>query len=279
MTRIVPHRPIRPVTAVAAGVWLVLVALVGLSLLWPRIAPRHMLILAHRGITTDWPADTLEAVVAVRDSPAEGVEFDVLPSADGTWWLFHDHALDDRTTGSGLFWETTDAGLESVTYDAGLGYDANRHAGGVRLSRLDDVLDALEGYGGRVIVDAKDPRPGSAGSLARLLQARDIFPIITVQSADAAAEVKAVSPEFTTMLSSPGLNLGADLWIADPTHPTPAIDVAHDLLGDFGTYVPEPALWAGDPEVVLQSARDRGAAFVIVSDVDAALAWRASVER
>jgi hypothetical protein len=279
MARLIPHRPIRRVTAVAAGVWLALIALVGLSLLWPRIAPRHMLILAHRGITTHWPEDTLEAVVAVRDSRAEGVEIDVHQSADGTWWLFHDHTLDDRTTGSGWFWETTDATLESLTYEGGLGYDAARHEGEVRLARLGDVLDALEGYAGRVILDAKDPRPGSAASLARLLQARDMFPIITAQSADAAAEIKAVSPRFTTMLASPGLNPGADLWIADPTHPTPAIDVMHDLIGDFGTYVPEPALWPGDPGDVLQSARDRGAAFVIVNDVDAALAWRASVER
>ena len=238
-----------------------------------------MLVIAHRGIVTEWPEDSLEAIRAVVDSAAEGVEFDVHRSADGTWWLFHDHTLDDRTAGTGFFWEATDATLSGLAYEGGLGYDAARHADLVPLARLDDVLEALAGYPGVVIVDAKDPRPGTAGELAHLLSSRGLYPIVTAQSAEAAAEIEAADSRFTTMLPSPGFNLGADLWIADPAMSSPLIDLAHDLLGDFGTYVPEPSLSDMDQEAVLRAARERNCWFVIVNDVDAALAWRAAMDR
>lgn len=72
--------------------------------------------IAHRGYAGVAPENTLGAFRAVADGrhPADMIEFDVIPSAEGTPVVFHDLRLDGRghtysrgvTDGSGIVWET-----------------------------------------------------------------------------------------------------------------------------------------------------------------------------
>lgn len=76
-----------------------------------RDGPRTI---AHRGYAGVAPENTLAAIRAVADGthPAEMVELDVVPCADGTPVVFHDARLDAGgesrgiTDGSGVVWET-----------------------------------------------------------------------------------------------------------------------------------------------------------------------------
>lgn len=73
--------------------------------------------IAHAGFAGVAPENTLAAFRAVADgtNPAEMVELDVLPCADGTPVVFHDNRLDAGadsrgiTDGTGVVWETARA--------------------------------------------------------------------------------------------------------------------------------------------------------------------------
>lgn len=80
------------------------------------MSPTRPRLIAHRGYASVAPENTRTAFRAIADGahPADLVEFDVMPTADGTPVVFHDHRLDSRrpdrsrplTDASGLVWET-----------------------------------------------------------------------------------------------------------------------------------------------------------------------------
>ena len=81
-------------------------------------------VIAHRGFAGVAPENTLAAFDAVGDGrhPADMIEFDVMPSADGDVMVFHDLRLDGRskpgsrgiTNGQGVVWEKTTDELQST---------------------------------------------------------------------------------------------------------------------------------------------------------------------
>ncbi len=244
---------------------------------WPLIFPVPMAIIGHSGDVNAGPEDTLQAVVAATTSGADGVEFDVNRSADGTWWLLHEITLDATTTGTGSPQQHTDEELGNVRIDAGTG--VTRAGELVPLARLDTVLDRLAGYVGTVIVDCKDGRPGAHRALATLLAARGMYPSVIAVTPRGAAEVKAVDPRFRVMtfpVQTIDPNIDAWLGVAggnvDFLHVTGA-----NLFGDAGMYIPSE-LWGQDERPLLDNGRRWGVSFVITNDIAAAIAWRETAE-
>ena len=94
------RRP-RRAFVVAAIAYVALAVGVGGPLVWPIVAPNHMLVIGHSGDVANWPRNTLDSVISASKSGADGLEFDVNRSAEGTWWLFHDGNLAETTTGEG----------------------------------------------------------------------------------------------------------------------------------------------------------------------------------
>lgn len=85
-------------------------------------------VAGHRGDARGGPENTLPALQAVLDSPAEFVETDVQLTADGVPVLIHDWTLDRTTDGTGPIWASTwdeisalDAGSWAGAKYAGLG--------------------------------------------------------------------------------------------------------------------------------------------------------------
>lgn len=126
-----------------------------------RSAPRTI---AHRGFAGAAPENTLAAFSAVADGthPAEMVELDVIPCADGTPVVFHDARLDvgdhgrGLTDGEGVVWETP---CEEVRAAAVLDTDQT-------VPTLGEVVDLLPPEVG-VNVELRNPgtfdlRPGAA---------------------------------------------------------------------------------------------------------------------
>ena len=85
---VAPRRPGRRWLVVLA-VYVVLAIFLVLPLTWPIVAPNRMLVIGHSGDVANWPRNTLNSVVSATRSGADGIEFDVNRSAEGTWWLFH----------------------------------------------------------------------------------------------------------------------------------------------------------------------------------------------
>ncbi len=238
--------------------------------------PRALIVIAHAGLATSAPEDSLPSVVAATRSGADGVEFDVNRSADGTWWLMHSPMLDETTAGQGLIHSTSDADLADLLIDGGMGFDPGRDGGGLPIPRLDEVLDVLATYDRIVIVDCKDDRPGSHTALARHLAARGRFTTIIARSPDLAGEVKTVDPRFRVIVQQDfrgDRRVGdsrVDDWLLDGETATPPAMLLSDAFEDFGVFFARTH-WPRDESGLLGEAKRWDASFAIVNDVPGAL--------
>ncbi len=173
----------------AALVFLALAVLVFLnntSLLGP--APSgHLTILAHRGIAQRFAEtgltantctatrmlpprngfleNTLPSMRAAFAAGADIVEFDIHPTTDGQFAVFHDWTLDCRTNGHGVTRSHAMADLRRL--DIGYGYTADhgrtfpfRGKGIGLMPSLDDVLSAFPGKSFLINVKSNDPNEG-----------------------------------------------------------------------------------------------------------------------
>lgn len=131
--------------------WLILllaglVVAAGVRYLWfwrarevPFYPEGRLLCLAHRGIPSKAPENTLPAFQAAFEAGVDGIELDVMETADGVLIVKHDHDLERVTEGTGYVWETT--------YEVVAGLDAAYRWWGeyppTRIPRLEEVLEAL----------------------------------------------------------------------------------------------------------------------------------------
>jgi len=164
------------------------------SILTKPIAARPLL-LAHRGVHQDFPhegvtedtctasrifpphnnfiEDTIPSMTEAFKDGADLVEFDIHPTTDGSWAVFHDWVLDCRTNGHGVTRNHALAYLK--TLDVGYGYTADggktfplRGQGVGLMPSLDEVLGAFPN--GSFLVHIKSNDPGEGEALATKLK-------------------------------------------------------------------------------------------------------------
>ena len=241
---------------IAAIAYVALAGVVGGPLVWPIVAPDRMLVIGHSGDVANWPRNTLDSVVSASRSGADGLEFDVNRSAEGTWWLFHDENLAATTTGEGSVQIHTDAGLSAVLLDAGMGVRLVAGSAPEGLVRLTDALDALAGYRGVIIVDCKDERPGAHRALAQFLRDRGLITSVIARSAEGAAEIKGVDPRFRVIAQQMiTFDPNVDVWLADAGYEVvPQRTTIADLFGELGMFVGD-SHWGQDERAYLEAGR------------------------
>jgi len=118
-----------------------------------RVSQRHPLIVGHRGAQGLAPENTLAAFRVAADLNIDGVEFDVMRTADGHLVVFHDDEVDRTTNGSGLIYEMTLAKVKAL--DAGSHFDP-RFAG-ERVPTLEELFEFLKTTELLVFLELKDP--------------------------------------------------------------------------------------------------------------------------
>lgn len=154
-------------------------------------------LLAHRGLAQTFPPDGIEndtctatrirppeheflenTIASMRAAFAVGadiVEFDVHPTADGHFVVFHDWTLECRTNGTGVTREKTLAELKAL--DVGYGYTADggkthpfRGMGVGLMPTLDEVLAAFPDKRFLIHIKSRDAAEGRmlAARLAKL---------------------------------------------------------------------------------------------------------------
>jgi glycerophosphoryl diester phosphodiesterase len=162
------------------------------NLLAPKMEGRPRL-LAHRGLAQTFPPEGIEndtctatrirppeheflenTIASMRAAFAAGadvVEFDIHPTTDGHFVVFHDWTLDCRTNGKGVTREKTLAELKAL--DIGYGYTADggntfpfRGTGVGLMPTLDEVLTTFPDKRFLIHVKSRDAAEG------RLLAAR-----------------------------------------------------------------------------------------------------------
>jgi glycerophosphoryl diester phosphodiesterase len=110
-----------------------------------------VVVVAHRGIVSGFPENTL---AAFRQSISRGfhaIEIDLRRSADGHIVVIHDDTVDRTTNGTGDVSQMTLAEIKSL--------DAGSRAGpefvDQRVPTYEEVLQALQGSGTKIVLDIK----------------------------------------------------------------------------------------------------------------------------
>lgn len=189
-----------------SGGWDVLQIYTGVGL--PERQGPPMQLVAHRGDLDRYPENTLEGIVAATALPVDGIEFDVVMSADGTWWVMHDPTLDRTTDGTGYVAQLSDDAIARARIDGGLGFDSGKHLD-LTVPRLTGVLEQLARYRGIIYVDIQHAPTGSAADVARLLRGRSAA-VLCRDRSDARA-VKRIDPSIKTYLRRE--DGPADQWV------------------------------------------------------------------
>lgn len=194
--------------------------------------PPRPLNLAHRGARQVAPENTLAAFRAAMDIPGcDGVELDVLLSADGQIVVIHDFTLDKTTDGRGLVGAKTLAELKQL--DAGSWKD--KRFAGERIPTLEEALDVL-GERAIINIELKNRMAHQTGLEVRvveLVQQRRLEQRVILSSFDPLAiwRVKRLAPSLVTgLLYAPDMPIFLRrAWLRPLAHPD-ALHPHHSLV-------------------------------------------------
>jgi len=153
--------------------------------LFSDATPGRPVLLAHRGLAQTFDVagvendtctasrihapehpyleNTIDSMRAAFAAGADIVEFDIHPTTDGHFAVFHDWTLDCRTDSKGVTRERTLTELQKL--DVGHGYTADGktfpfRGKGVTMPSLDEVLTAFPGKGFLIHIKSNDPAEG-----------------------------------------------------------------------------------------------------------------------
>lgn len=132
-------------------------------------------VIAHRGLPSRAPENTMASFLAAVEAGATWIETDVDLLADGTAVLIHDTALDRTTDHTGSIYDLSATDLEHI--DAGAWYSPE--FAGERLPTLDDFIDLLNERGVNANIELKPNEQGAvrstllAGTVGRALERLD----------------------------------------------------------------------------------------------------------
>lgn len=208
------------------------------SFSWSEV--QYPLLVAHRGLSSEAPENTLPAFLAAVHLGCHFIELDYVHSADGVSVVFHDLLL-DRTTDAATRWGATPHGTpiawktwsELQQLDAGAWFAPQFQ--GTRLSSLAEVLQRTPQHVGIMI----ERKAGDAETLVDVLTQQHAQSRVIVQAFDAhfLAELRRLAPTLTLGLLGHG------------PLTTEALDVAQALRAAVIGWEQEPLL-ADDIRVI-----------------------------
>lgn len=113
------------------------------------------LMVAHRGLSSVAPENSIPAISLAAEYGFDGYEFDLHTTKDGKWVVIHDDTVDKMTASSGNVEDFTLAEIRKLFLDAGNGIENYEKLG---VPTLEEVLDENNG--------------------------KDIFPVIEIKKCD-----------------------------------------------------------------------------------------------
>ena len=106
----------------------------------------------HRGACTVAPEQTVASFQLAKKLGVKVVEIDVWKTVDGDFAVFHDSALDDKTTGTGKVEDKTLAELKTLSFTKGANLDKYPN---VKILSFDESMKILKKLGLNVLIDFK----------------------------------------------------------------------------------------------------------------------------
>ena len=118
-----------------------------------------MLFQAHKGVSTEYPENTMPAFQAAVEQLYQYIELDVSVTADGQFVLLHDDELNRTCRNADGSELTVPVSIGEITYSEALAYDAgigfHKKFAGTRIPLLTQVLELVKGTGVRLKLDNK----------------------------------------------------------------------------------------------------------------------------
>lgn len=152
-------------------------------------------LINHRGLSPDFPENTLAAFANSVSLGVDAIEIDLRPTKDGEIVILHDATVDRTTDGSGPVNELTLDEVKSL--DAG-GYVSPEFAG-QRIPTYEESLEAVKGTGVHLLLDIKDS--SQVAEIVRLTEAHDMAGEVIVgpRTVQALKEFMALNPDLLTL--------------------------------------------------------------------------------
>ena len=165
------------------------------SLKLANLYPRTPLVFGHRGASAYAPENTLAAFRLALEQGADGVELDVILSADGVPVVIHDDTLDRTTNGHGPVSRLTLGELKRLA----AGYPA-RFGAQFSAERIPTLAEVFETCGAQTVINIElkhDRSPGRqlAGRVVELIHAHGRPGRIIVSSFQFSRSVPFRSPD------------------------------------------------------------------------------------
>ena len=198
-------------------------------------------IIAHRGASANAPENTLAAFQLAQEHKADGIELDVMLSADGQVVVFHDFTVDRMTNGSGRVKDLTLAQLKQ--FDLG---------DGEKVPTLEEVF---ERFGGEIFLNIElknytsnfDALPIKVADLVRNFGLDGLVMISTFNPFNLVRYHSKLPETVLGLITMPGK---ANSWIwrmfnFDCLHPYFS-DVDEELVSNLHTHLREINVWTVD---------------------------------
>ena len=246
-------------------------------------------IVAHRGVTTNAPENTLPAFERAIELGADAVELDVRLTSDQVPVVYHYYYLDNNTSGSGAIFNHTLAELRSLKVVS----KKNPLAQAGCISTLAEILEIL---GGRIDmeIEIKGPEPEAPGIVGSvLLDFKQLWDTIEVTARVPAflLAIQKICPGLQADLLYPlsaswmkpdvvqfeALNL-ARLARASSVHLHPS-QLSSEIVDNLRRANIEVHAWDVNDSSSLQLCKDTGVRRICTDDLAQALDFRAQLDR
>jgi len=230
------------------------------------------LIIAHRGDSANAPENTLAAFRLALENSADGIELDVMLSADRKLVVIHDDTLDRTTNGHGSVGSTPLAALRDL--DAGNWFRPEFK--GEPIPLLDEVFAEL---GGKFLINVelknyKTPKDHLPELVVALIKKHSLTDTVVLSSFNGRnlPRAKALAPEIRTgLLTLPGV-LGLPMrgflgqrFGADDIHPY-FKDVSARMVDSRHKLGQRVNVWTVDDPDDLRRMQSLGVDMVICND-------------
>ena len=230
------------------------------------------LIVAHRGDSANAPENTLASFRLALANGADGIELDVMFSADQKLVVIHDDTLDRTTNGQGLVGATPSDAIREL--DAGSRFGEKFKGEPVPL--LDEVFAE---FGGKFLINVelknyKTPKDQLPDFVVALIKKHGLSESVMLSSFNARnlPRAKTLAPEIRTgLLTLPGI-LGLPMrgvlgrrYAADDLHPFYR-DVSARLVQSRHNLGQRVNVWTVDEPEDLRRMQSFGVDMIICND-------------
>ncbi|MGN1349288.1 MAG: glycerophosphodiester phosphodiesterase family protein [Acutalibacteraceae bacterium] len=127
-------------------------------------------VIAHRGLNSLAPENSLSAFRLAGQYGFWGCEFDIYPTTDGKWAVMHDPTVDRMTNGSGSIVNMSFKELSSFRIDKGANIKKYPDE---KIPELSEALDICKKYGMHPIIEIKGGSSSQIKELCKFLSKRE----------------------------------------------------------------------------------------------------------